>query len=392
MNVQWVLLAAVLMVHGLITAMWWAAGSRLGLARRPANHWTVAAAANGLALSLLPLSQLLNLPTAVPWAQVCVVLGIVCTRRGLQAFLRLRHTDGSHLLMVGGLACVNLLLCGPLGWQAAGEALSSALVALVLWRTAWENQQPLAFEFNEALSKMHTGVLALAGGVFMLGAIVQSVPALHNIWRNLNPDQGTFVLVFAHLPLSIATSFLLGYMVIMRLVNKLEHLSHHDSLTGLLNRRAIEYLLDREIQRLQRFGEGFSVLIVDIDHFKRINDRLGHAAGDVVLCAVAKALQVQAREVDRVARFGGEEFCVILPHTLHEGALQAAERLRDAIRNLSIEWQDEVISVTVSTGVATAHRTDDALDDLLQRADQALYQAKEAGRNRVVAADPRLVA
>jgi diguanylate cyclase (GGDEF)-like protein len=387
-----VLLAAVLMVHGLITAMWWAAGSRLGLARRPASHWAVAAAANGLALSLLPLSQLLPLPTAIPWAQVCVVLGIVCTRRGLQAFLRLRHTDGSHLLMVGGMACVNLMLCGPLGWQSAGEALSSALVALVLWRTAWENHQPLAFEFNEALSRLHSGVLGAAGAVFMAGALVQAVPPLHQGWLSLHPEQRTFLLVFSHLVLSIATSFLLGYMVVMRLVNKLEHLSHHDSLTGLLNRRAIEYLLDREIQRLQRFGEGFSVLIVDIDHFKRINDRLGHAAGDVVLCAVAKALQAQAREVDRVARFGGEEFCVILPHTLHEGALQAAERLRDAIRALSIDWQDEVISVTVSTGVATAHTTDDALDDLLQRADEALYRAKEEGRNRVVAARPRLVA
>ena len=392
MSVQWVLLSAVLMVHGLITAMWWAAGSRLGLARRPASHWAVAAAANGMALSLLPLSQLLPLSSAVVWAQVCVVLGIVCTRRGLQAFLRLRHTDGSHLLMVGGLACVNLLLCGPLGWQSAGEALSSALVALVLWRTAWENHQPLAFEFNEALSRLHSSVLGTAGAVFMAGALVQAVPPLQQGWQTLHPEQRTFLLVFAHLVLSIATSFLLGYMVVMRLVNKLEHLSHHDSLTGLLNRRAIEYLLDREIQRLQRFGEGFSVLIVDIDHFKRINDRLGHAAGDVVLCAVAKALQVQAREVDRVARFGGEEFCVILPHTLHEGALQAAERLRDAIRALSIEWQDEIISVTVSTGVATAHTADDALDDLLQRADEALYRAKEEGRNRVVAARPRLVA
>ena len=126
--------------------------------------------------------------------------------------------------------------------------------------------------------------------------------------------------------------------------------------------------------------------MVDIDHFKRINDRLGHAAGDAVLCAVAQTLQAHAREVDRVARFGGEEFCVLLPHTLHEGALQAAERLREAINLVSIPWNDEVISVTISTGLATADNPDESLDAIIQRADQALYQAKADGRNRVVAA------
>jgi diguanylate cyclase (GGDEF)-like protein len=193
-----------------------------------------------------------------------------------------------------------------------------------------------------------------------------------------------FTVVFSSVALSILSAFVMGYIVVMRLVRRLEHLSHHDALTGLLNRRAIEYLLDREDQRLQRFGDPYSVILADIDHFKRINDRLGHAAGDAVLCAVARTLQGKAREVDRVARYGGEEFCILLPHTLHEGAQQAAERLREAVQTINVPWNDEVITVTISAGLACANAPGEPLRSLLSRSDEALYQAKAEGRNRVI--------
>jgi len=190
------------------------------------------------------------------------------------------------------------------------------------------------------------------------------------------------------LTLSILSSFVVGYVVVMRLVRRLEHLSHHDGLTGLLNRRAVESMLDREVQRLQRFGQPFTLLLIDIDHFKRINDRLGHAAGDAVLAAVAAALKEEARELDRVARFGGEEFCVVLPHTDREGALHAAERLRSAVERLRVPWGDDLVTVTISTGLACADEQNETLSMLLKRADMALYEAKAAGRNRVVLAEP----
>ncbi|MES2088775.1 MAG: GGDEF domain-containing protein, partial [Pseudomonadota bacterium] len=122
--------------------------------------------------------------------------------------------------------------------------------------------------------------------------------------------------------------------------------------------------------------------------FKRINDRLGHAAGDAVLCAVAQTLQTQAREIDRAARFGGEEFCVLLPHTLQDGALLAAERLRHAISQINVPWGDEKVTVTISTGLATANDSQETLSSLLRRCDDALYQAKREGRNKVVSAPP----
>ena len=386
MDVNAVFLATVVLIHGLVTLTWWIAGSMLGLSRRAAGHWMVAAAANGLALSMLPLHALLTIPVHLLLANALVVLGLISMRRGLQSFLRLRHTDVSHTLMGAGVAAFNLLICPSLGWIQWGEAISTAVVGGLLWRTAYENHAPLAFEFNAATARAHSSILGLAGALFMGGAVVMLVSSLHAWWQGVNPEVATFAMLITHLVLSITSSFMLGYMVVMRLVRKLEHLSHHDSLTGLLNRRAIEYLLDREYQRLQRFGESFSLLIVDIDHFKRINDRLGHAAGDAVLCAIAQSLQGHAREVDRVARFGGEEFCVLLPHTLHEGAVLAAERLREAINHVTINWEDEDISVTISTGLATAENPLEPLENLMRRADEALYQAKAEGRNRVVAA------
>jgi diguanylate cyclase (GGDEF)-like protein len=386
MNVNAVFLASVLLVHGLAALVWWVAGTWLGLSRRAAWHWLIAAIANGAALSLLPLNQLVSMPAHILVANVLVLHGLISMRRGLQGFLKLRHTDFSHAALGVAVIVFNLGLCLPMGWLQLGEVLSSVVVALLLWRTAIENHRPLAAEFGEGLARAHSSLLSTAGVFFMLTALHLWTPWLTLLGPPVSPDWALFGFLFAHLILSIMASFLAGYMVVMRLVGKLQHLSHHDSLTGLLNRRAIEYLLSREMQRLQRFGEQFSLLIVDIDHFKRINDRLGHAAGDAVLCAVAQTLQAHAREVDRVARYGGEEFCVLLPHTLHEGALQAAERLREAINLVSIPWSDEVIAVTISTGLATADNPDESLEALLHRADQALYRAKAEGRNRVVAA------
>jgi diguanylate cyclase (GGDEF)-like protein len=386
MDVNAVLLACVLLVHGLVTLMWWMAANWLGLSRRAASHWMIAALANGVALSLLPLQPMLSLTSHILLANVLVMMGLISMRRGLQSFLRLPHTDVSHVMLGISVVVFNLLICLPMGWTILGESVSSLFIALLLWRTAYDNHKPLAQEFGRGVARAHSVLLGTAGLTFGATAIMLPVPALLGIWHLMPADTALFTFVFAHVTMSILTSFLAGYMVIMRLVSRLEHLSHHDSLTGLLNRRAIEQLLSREAQRLQRFNEHFSLLMVDIDHFKRINDRLGHAAGDAVLCAVAQTLQAHAREVDRVARFGGEEFCVLLPHTLHDGALQAAERLREAINQVSIPWNDEVISVTISTGLATADNPEESLDAIIQRADQALYQAKADGRNRVVAA------
>jgi diguanylate cyclase (GGDEF)-like protein len=389
MEVRHLLLAFILLTHSLTTVMWWVAGSWLGLSRKAARHWMLANMANGAALVLTTLQFAKGTELHMTVAGILIVLGAISLRRGLQFFLKLAHTDGSHVLLGVGVTLLNLAVCAPLGWHSSGMLISSLAMCWVLTCTARETLPPLHTEFNAAAAWLHAALLSAGVLTFALATITRLTPQWPWPWLSWSADTSHFATVFAAVGLSILATFVLGYIVVMRLVHRLEHLSHHDALTGLLNRRAIEYLLDREDQRLQRFGDPFSVLLIDIDHFKRINDRLGHAAGDVVLCSVSRTLQAQAREVDRVARYGGEEFCIILPHTIHEGAIQAAERLREAISLINIPWSDESITVSISTGVACALEPGETLQSLLSRADQALYQAKAEGRNRVVvAAEP----
>ncbi len=173
---------------------------------------------------------------------------------------------------------------------------------------------------------------------------------------------------------------------------RLEALANSDPLTGLSNRRQLEAILDRESRSAERYRHPLSVVMVDIDHFKRVNDEWGHAAGDAVLVGVAKTLAGGARATDYVARFGGEEMTLVFPHTGAEGALIATERLRERIAEGVHISGDSRISVTASFGIATQPPDGVAIPpaELMRRADRALYDAKRLGRNRVVAWSPAL--
>lgn len=165
---------------------------------------------------------------------------------------------------------------------------------------------------------------------------------------------------------------------------ELFELATRDSLTGVLTRRAVLDDVQREFNRAGRYPGGCAVLILDVDHFKSINDVFGHQTGDEVLCRLCGQVKTSIREVDRVGRLGGEEFLVVLPDTTLHGALVTAERLRVEIASLEVACADraETVSVTVSIGVAELQRGENP-EDLLARADHSLYQAKLKGRNCV---------
>lgn len=160
------------------------------------------------------------------------------------------------------------------------------------------------------------------------------------------------------------------------------HAAMHDPLTGLRNRIGLSELLERDMQTAQRNGSPLSVLMIDIDHFKQINDTYGHSAGDAALVAVAQLLKQNLRTVDAIFRFGGEEFIAILPNTSTPCVLHVAERLRQTLEQLVITHKGQHIQLSASFGVAIAQE-DDCQETLIQRADNALYIAKSNGRNRV---------
>lgn len=169
---------------------------------------------------------------------------------------------------------------------------------------------------------------------------------------------------------------------------ELQRLATTDPLTGVFNRRQFFAAGLQEFLRTRRYGNTMSVLMLDIDHFKAVNDRWGHSAGDRVLLALAEIMSSLVRDQDCVGRLGGEEFAVILPETELSGALVSAERLRAAVEQAEMACPSDhgnVLRVTVSIGVAASTADDSSFEAVLARADNRLYAAKESGRNRVVA-------
>jgi diguanylate cyclase (GGDEF)-like protein len=171
-------------------------------------------------------------------------------------------------------------------------------------------------------------------------------------------------------------------------VAELERLATTDSLTGIANRRYLLLMGENEFNRASRYDRQFSVLMLDVDRFKQINDTYGHALGDEALQAIAKAIVSALRKGDSFGRFGGEEFVAFLPETALDDAVEVANRIRTTIAQLCLFSRKKPVQMTVSIGATEYSKQDENLDKIIQRADRALYHAKHRGRNLVVAISP----
>jgi len=165
---------------------------------------------------------------------------------------------------------------------------------------------------------------------------------------------------------------------------RLFELATTDGLTKLYVHRYFQLLLDQEIQRSQRYGKHFALIMIDIDNFKKFNDTYGHQLGDEVLRSVARAIRKTSRDSDIAARYGGEEMAIILPETNARDAMAAAERIRAAVASTEVPHLEEKLRVTISLGVAEFPTHAQEKKDLIRRADKAMYNAKHAGKNRVM--------
>jgi diguanylate cyclase (GGDEF)-like protein len=229
---------------------------------------------------------------------------------------------------------------------------------------------------------------AVAGAILSLGApvgllLLREVIAPQPLSEELISER----IVYLYVLIATAIALALFGFIIGRQTDRLAALSQTDALTGLANRRALSSLLEKEIRRSARYGMPASLLLIDVDGLKQVNDNQGHSAGDRVLRSVADAITEALRGTDVGARWGGDEFAIVAPNTTAEAALRSAERLVGRVAEAG--GHDPWRSTTVSVGIATfdpAYTIDCDLERLLRAADDALYRAKASGRNQVQAA------
>ena len=374
-------------MQGVFCGIWLLGSLVIGDVRRAALHWSAFAALSTLSFLALivALHQQVPLPAEYLRAigNLLGVAAMLALHRGIRLFVDVPQPTRAH-----ALAFFVVLVVSWLGLAPANAALRVSANSVVLTGIVVAIAADLYRYGRDVVLRRHAWLLVVP---LVAAAAAFSLRGGRALWRaeSVIPEMvadGTVNVVSAIVYMAIALTFhatLMG-LVVGRILADLRYRSRHDALTGLLNRRAMEEALLAQVQRSRRTGEPFAVLMLDLDHFKSINDRHGHAEGDRALKHTAAALKAELREVDAVARFGGEEFLVLMPGATVETALPVAERLRTAL--VSDVPQVEGAKLLLSTSIGIAQwREPEEPSHVLIRADAALYQAKLRGRDCVVA-------
>lgn len=314
----------------------------------------------------------------------CTVLLLLALRRMLRS--RRRPRD---IAWVGGLGALGITAGLATGSgllpQLASTASATVLALLAVREVVRGIGQQLSRPVTLCTTLPFAAMAALGIGH---GAELLLVPG----WDGhvLNGEWPTPARAVLWLSVTASITLSLIALMIWRVITRIQHLTYRDPLTGALNRRAFEQALGQAQAQLQR-GHGFALAMIDIDHFKHINDAHGHQAGDAALQHCVRLWQAELREVDRLGRLGGEEFCALLPLSAPadlQTAAAVAERLRTRLAAAPLHWKGMALPLSASFGVALPAAGDAAGEIGLARADAELYRAKTEGRNRVCVATP----
>lgn len=357
---------------------------------KAARYWAAAALVTGAGVAIFVLFARSAGPTSLVAGNTVLVVGISLAWAGVRRFYR-RPMPTAPCAAVAAATLIGLILStlvfhSPLVRGVVVSLAQGSLMSVIGLELLRGNNSSRALGSSIAGWALIACVMLHAVRIAMIASghpqmVVVSATAI----------QAPMVLEFAFLTLIFHFALLL--MAVEQLQDELERLAGTDSLTGLANRRFFLAQGERECSRAMRSGRPFALLMMDVDCFKSINDTYGHAAGDAILKAFVDAVASCLRPTDILARYGGEEFCVLLPDTGAPVAVAVAERIRRALRERALPWRDTLISVTVSIGVA--EWTTDVGSDLaclVAMADEALYRAKQSGRDRVVLSDLKAVA
>ncbi|MBL8286354.1 MAG: GGDEF domain-containing protein [Rubrivivax sp.] len=360
---------------GLYALMWLLSLALLRESRAAVAHWMAFMALLAVGFLLAALRDEPRQWLTYNGANAATVLGFALMRRGSERFMGVPAHDREQLaVLLPGLALFAWL--GPERADAPLRVVAAyGLQTLILARTLWTIRPALAREFGRRtmLGVVVPGTALVAVLAALMLRQIVAWPEVSELQSRQRVNVG---LMLTYLAGTALFSFGFLTMVTQRLVVRLREASMRDALTGLFNRRAMNETLTRAWLRHRRTRSPLAAFVIDLDHFKRINDSAGHAAGDAVLVRMAALLQKQLRGEDAVGRAGGEEFWLVLPDTPREHALALAERLRQQVAAAGL-------GVTCSIGVALAQAGDADAGQLIARADAALYRAKEGGRNRV---------
>jgi diguanylate cyclase (GGDEF)-like protein len=350
--------------------------------RQPLQRWALALALQALGWGLFGLRGSIGDFFSIPVANLLLVLAFVATLRALRSFAGRGEAHPLDAAAVGLVALGSLvfLYAVPLLWvRIAISSLVFGVLFAECCRMVLAAAPPPRPRSHHVLAALYAALVLLM--VARVGReLFGATPLLDPLQPT--PFQGLLFAVGALAPALATFGFIL--MVNERLRGELTRRAALDPLTATYNRRTLAELAGRGIAQARREGGGFGVLLLDVDHFKRINDTLGHAAGDDALQRLVGILREGLRAQDTLGRMGGEEFIVLLPATDAPQALVAAERLRAAVERARPVLSGMPWPMTVSIGVASLSGEED-FESLLRRADAAMYVAKRDGRNRVVA-------